>query len=354
VSEEVGLTLGVEEEYHVVDAETLELRGDDGLVAAVRAHDVVGPEVATTQVEVATDVCSTLTEVRAELTRVRSAAKELAAARNARVLVSATHPWARWEDQRLTPEARYVGLFERYHALALTQVICGCHVHVSVPDLDTAVRVTNGLRTFLPTLLALTSSSPFFEGFDTGHESWRTQWFARFPTSGVPELLADGADFEDAVAALVATGVADDGRDLYWDVRPSVRYPTVEVRVGDVMTDLDDAVLHAALVRSLARSVLVKDVPRPRTEAVRAAKWRAARSGLSEGLVGLSGSLVPARAAVGELLAFAEDDLRERGDFEEVSGLLAQVLERGTSARRQRSRFERGAGLRELTHDLLL
>lgn len=171
MSGEVGMTLGVEEEYHVVDAETLELKGDVGLVRAVRADAVVGTEVATTQVEVATDICTTLAEVRTELERVRGAAKALATKRGARILAAATHPWGRWEQQGLTPEVRYIELFERYQALALTQVICGCHVHVSVPDPEVAVQVTNSLRPFLPTLLALSTSSPFFEGFDTGYES---------------------------------------------------------------------------------------------------------------------------------------------------------------------------------------
>jgi carboxylate-amine ligase len=232
-------------------------------------------------------------------------------------------------------------------------------VHVAVPDLDTAVAVMDRARPYLCVLAALTGSSPFHEGLDTGYESYRTVWWSRWPTAGPPERLGHAAGFRAVVAGLVAAGTVTDSTDLYWDVRPSAHVPTLEFRVADVCTDVDDAVLHAALVRSLvrvlaARAAAGEPCPDPRPEVLRAARWRAARHGLGERLFApATGTLLDARSAVHGLLDQLEQDLRTYGEWEEVRDLVARLFRRGTSAARQRRTFARTGDLRAVAAELI-
>lgn len=352
VSSQVGATFGVEEEFHVVDAVTGDLYDGPPLDTASRPR--LGREIASTQVETNTAVCSTATELRGELVAARREAAAAAAEVGARVVAASTHPFASWRDQRLTSQERYVGLLERWGLLALQQDICGCHVHVSMPDLDTAVAVMDRARPYLPVLLALTGSSPFHEGMETGYDSFRTAWFARWPTTGPSELLGDAAGYHRVVEELQGAGVVDDATELYWDVRPSARYPTAEFRLADVCTDLDDAVLHAVLVVALCRLTARRaqhghPPPDVRSELLRAARWRAARSGLEGELLDpLTGRPEPAEVVVRGLLAELREDLEGLGEWEVARDLTEQVLGRGTSAHRQRDWFYRGRSPEEI------
>ncbi|WP_432544345.1 carboxylate-amine ligase [Kineococcus sp. SYSU DK002] len=357
-----GATLGVEEEFHVVDALTTELRDEPRLTAAALDGSLgphVGAEIATTQLETATGVCRTLGELRAEIGTRRAEARAAAAGFGATVLPASTHPTACWQQQRMTARPRYLGLLERWGVLALQQVICGCHVHVAVPSLDVAVAVSDRVRPYLPVLLAMTGSSPFHEGTDTGYDSFRTQWFARWPITGAPEELGDAAGFHRVVAQLRRAGAVDDASHLYWDVRPSLRYPTLEFRVADVCPRVDDVVLHAALCRSLVRVLAGRAerglAPPPlRPEVLRAARWRAARWGLTGDLVDpVTGDAAPAAVVVGELLAELRDDLEAAGEFEEVSALTGKLLAEGTSATRQRAVLHRTGDLAAVTASVL-
>jgi YbdK family carboxylate-amine ligase len=275
------------------------------------------------------------------------------------LLASSTHPFAGWQQQELTVAPRYEAMVARWAGLASQQDICGCHVHVGVPDLETAVAVMDRARPYLPVLLAMTGSSPFHDGVDTGYESYRTLWWSRWPTTGPPEHLGSAAAFREVVAGLAASGVVADGSHLYWDVRPSYHLPTLEFRLADVCTSLDDAVLHAALVRSLVRVLADRaergePCPTPRPELLRAARWRAARHGLGERLFDpLQGTLVGARVAVGRLLLELETDLRAAGEWEEVGELVAGLLARGTSASRQRETWLRTGDRREVARRIM-
>src|SRR3712207_4815379 len=200
-----------------------------------------------------TTLFRSLAEVRAELVTGRAQAAAAAARDGLLLLPASTHPWDSWHTMPVTPGERYEAMVERWAGLARQQDICGCHVHVGVPDLDTAVAVLDRARPYIPVLLAMTGSSPFHDGVDTGYESWRTLWWTRFPHAGAPEPLGDAEGYRRVLAGLVTSGVVADGSHLYWDVRPSARLPTIEFRLADVCTTLDDAVLHAALVRSLVR-----------------------------------------------------------------------------------------------------
>ena len=342
---ETGTTLGVEEEYHLVDPGTFALAPCPELSIAAVRHDLgtrIRAEITTTQLEVATGVCRTLAEVRAELTCARAEAAAAAASAGAALLAASTHPFGSWQQQRITAAPRYEAMVERWAALAVQQDICGCHVHVGVPDLDTAVAVMDRARSYLPLLLAMTGSSPFHGGTDTGYESYRTIWWSRWPNTGIPEHFGSADRYRAVVEDLVVSGVVGDASNLYWDLRPSSHLPTLEFRLADVCTDLDAAVLHAALTRSLARVLAdraERDEPfaQPRSELLRAARWRAARHGLSGQLFDPAGGrLVEARAAVDGLLDELADDLRARGEEDEVRALVGVLFARGTSAARQR------------------
>jgi carboxylate-amine ligase len=339
------VTVGVEEEYHLVDAETFELADMPEVVTAAIAlmgSEAQG-EISTSQLEIATPVCTSLSEVRSHLTRIRASADEVARQQGCRILAAGTHPTGTWHEQRLTVGDRYLSLFERWGLLALQQMITGCHVHVNVDDPELAVRTMDYLRPDLPVLLALSASSPYWEAVDTGYASYRTQWFGRWPVTGMPDAFGTKAAYDDLVADLVETGMIDDASHLYWDVRPSTKFPTLEVRVADTMPLLDDVVLHAALARSLVRvsaadAVRGDALPALRSEVVRASRWRAARFGLEECLLDTRAHVLrPAAEVVRGLLVRLRDDLEELGDWDEVSGLLEESLARGSSAARQRA-----------------
>jgi carboxylate-amine ligase len=336
----VGTTLGVEEEFHVVDPETFALTPSAELGQAALRREFgasLHAEIATTQLETASAICTTLAEVRAALIATRTQAAAAAAQEGLAVLAASTHPFGTWQEQGITAAPRYEDMIRRWAALALQQDICGCHVHVGVPDVETAVAVMDRARPYVPLLLAMTGSSPFHDGLDTGYESFRTLWWSRWPTSGPPEHLGGAEQFREVVRGLVASGVIADASHLYWDIRPSSHLPTLEFRLADVCTDLDDAVLHAALVRSLVRVLAGRaergePSPRPRAELLRAARWRAARDGLCGQLFDpVSGHLLDAREAVHRLLAELEPDLRGAGEWDEVAVLVDRLFARGTS-----------------------
>lgn len=356
----VGATLGVEEEYHLVDAETMALAdAPDVVPEALRllGADAQG-EISTSQLEIATPVSTSLADVRAHLVRLRRGADAAAQRHGCRLLAAGTHPTARWTEQRLSSGPRYARVHERFGLVALQQLIAGCHVHVSVPDPELAVAVLDRLRPDQPALLALSGSSPYWEGEDTGYASYRTVWFSRFPVTGAQEVLRSRAAYDRLVAELVTAGVVDDARGLYWDARPSALYPTVEVRVPDTCPRVDDAVLQAGLTRALVRVAAAeaqRELPfaDPRPELVRAARWRAARHGLDDHLIDLrTRTRVPAAQLVRELLGRLRDDLEETGDWAEVSALAEQALARGTSAAQQR-RTAQAHGLTAVTRELV-
>ena len=340
-----GATVGVEEEFHLVDPDTLALTPSTTAVTAALAGDAgehVHPEIVTTQLETSTGICSTLAELRTQLTATRAEAAAAAARDGLVLLPASTHPFGTWREQRITGAPRYAAMVERWGGLADRQDICGCHVHVGVPDLGTAVAVMDRARPHLPVLLAMTGSSPFHDGADTGYESWRTLWWSHWPNAGPPEPMGTEQRFREVLDGLVRSGVVEDGRHLYWDVRPSARWPTLEFRLADVCTDLDAAVLHAALVRSLVRVLAgraerAEPVPEVRPELLRAARWRAARDGLRGELFDpVCGQPVAARAAVDALVTELADDLRAHGEEDDVAVLLDRLWAHGTSAARQR------------------
>ncbi|HEV2765017.1 MAG TPA: carboxylate-amine ligase [Pyrinomonadaceae bacterium] len=342
-------TIGVEEEYQIVHAETRELRPRAAKVlpeARSKVGDSVQPELYLSQIEIGTPVCRTLAEVRAEIVRLRREVIRAAERDGNRIAAAGTHPFSHWEEQQITPRARYLGIAEDYQQLAREHLIFGCHVHVGIRDREAAIQVMNRTRPWLSVLLALASNSPFWLGSDTGYASFRTEIWRRWPMAGTPHVFTSRAEYDALVASLVAAGAISDATKIYWDVRPSARFETLEFRVTDVCMTVDEAVLVTGLVRALARTCYAQAArgehfEHARPELLRAAKWRAARYGLDAELVDVEDvRLVPAREAVEKLLAFVRPSLEELGEWDEVSALARATLERGTGAARQRAAFE--------------
>jgi carboxylate-amine ligase len=339
-------SLGVEEEFLLVDAATRTPRADaDVVIGAITAPPgtAIGAELKRSQLETGSAVCRDLPELRASLAGLRGALAGSAEAVGARIAAMGTHPFARWtDDGGVTPGADYADLRATYGLLTVEQTVCGCHVHVGVRDPELAVEVMNRARAWVPLLVALSANSPYWMGHDSGYASFRTQVFHRWPTAGIPEHFEDRAAYERVVADLAATSAIDAPARLYWDVRPSARYPTLEFRACDVLTTVEEAVVVAAVIRAIVETchgeaVAERPYERPRPELLRAALWRASRFGLAAELIDVDAKrLLPATALVGKLLERIGPSLDARGDIEAVVSTLSLLLRRGTGARRQR------------------
>ncbi|MER7590884.1 glutamate--cysteine ligase [Micromonospora sp. NPDC127501] len=355
------LTLGVEEEYLLLDPGSgRNLPVADQVLAALRgtARDQSRQEFRHSMVEMVTPVCADLTELRAHLVALRRSAAEAATAAGARLVAVGATPVA--EPHRTVPdEPRYHAMSRRYGPVAHDPAVCGCHVHVGLPDRELAVQVCNHLRVWLPVVQAITTNSPLHDGYDTGHASWRSMQLERWPSIGPTPYFDSAADYDRTVDQLIAAGIMLDAAMVYWYARPSSTYPTVEVRVGDVCTEVDDAVLVAALVRSLV-ATLADDVragvsaPDVRDCLVAAAHWRAAHDGLDGELIDLrAGGTRPAWALVDELMAVIAPALLRHGDLGYVLAQLARLRRDGTGAMRQRQVLERAGDLHAVLDDLI-
>ena len=341
-------SLGVEEEYQIVNPATRALRPRAGRIlpdAQSHAGEAVTNELYLSQIEIGTPVCATLADARRELTRLRGELVAAAGHAGSRIAAAGTHPFSLWRDQPLTPKPRYEGLREEFQQLIREQIIFGCHVHVGIADPEAAVRAMNRCRPWVAPLIALSANSPFWEGVDTGYASYRTEIFGRFPTAGTPHPFASRADFDAVVAALVATKVIEDGSKIYWDLRPSSHVPTLEFRMSDVCLTIDEAVMVAGLCRGLAKASLDAEArgepaPDARPELLQAAKWQAARYGLEGELIDAGAKAArPAGEVVESLLAFVRPALESFGEWAEVEGLVRRTLAEGNGAARQRRAY---------------
>jgi carboxylate-amine ligase len=348
--------IGVEEELMLVDPETSRLTA----VAeqAVRAGDDEEPEVERElfrqQIETMTEPCVGLDELLSQLRAGRRAVTDSAAEAGAAAIAVPT-PVLVDEDESITPKPRYQRIRQEYGELARTSLACAMHIHVDVDDDEQGVRVLDGLRPWLPVLLAVSANSPYVRGRDTGYASWRAQIWSRWPSHGSPEAFGSPATYHEVRTTLTEWGAAIDDGMVYFDARLSAKYPTVEIRVADVCTDLDDAVLLAALARGLVTQLAASEPEQAwRSDLIRAATWRASRYGVADQLVHPGERrLAPAREVFESLIAFVRPALDDAGDLDLVEDLGERLLADGGGATRQRRVFEKTESLEHVVADLV-
>ena len=342
-------TVGIEEEYLLVDLETRGLVTDppagmfDGVDAEFR--ELIRPEFLKSQVEVGTPVCLSIGEARNHLRSLRRTVAEVAATHGLAPIAASTHPFSEWQDQQHTDKERYHILARDMQAVARRLVICGMHVHVGLEDDELRMDMLNQVTYFMPHLLALSTSSPFWRGQNTGLKSYRLSVFDELPRTGLPESFDSFLEYQRHLDVLLRAGVIEDPSMLWWDIRPSAKFPTLEMRITDVCTRLDDAITIAALYYAILGMLrrLRRDNQRWRCYAamlVNENRWRAQRYGLDEGLVDFGkGELVPCPVLLEELIALVEPDATAMGCLDEI--LMARdIVSRGTSAHRQLAVYE--------------
>src|SRR5437868_2456919 len=348
-----SLNIGIEEEYQIIDPQTRGLKSyitqllEEGKMVMMES---IKPELHQSMVEVGTNMCNTPAEARAELVRLRRGVMELAAKNGLKIVAAGTHPFSKWIDQDITPFERYMGVKQDMAELAQQLLIFGTHVHIGIEDLEFRVDAMNVARYMMPHVLALSTSSPFWTGRNTGLKSYRSIVFRNFPRSGIPRTFTSWADYQYFVDTLVATNTIPDGTKIWWDVRPNWSYPTLEFRICDVCTRVEEAVCIAALFQAIIAKLwkLRRDNLTFRVypfDLIEENKWRAVRYGLDGKLIDLGKQReVPVRELLHELIDwFLRDVIDELGTRKECE-YAYKIMDGGTSADRQLKTFERTGG----------
>ena len=356
-----SLTLGIEEEYQIIDPETRELRsyiteilkGDHMVLGEVK------PELHQSMVEIGSAVCRTPAELRAELVRLRGLVMDLAGRNGLVIAAAGTHPFSCWTKQEITPLERYVGVKQDLQDLAQQLLIFGTHIHVGIEDREFLIHAMNVSRYLLPHVLALSTSSPFWQGRRTGLKSYRSIIFRNFPRTGVPPILRNAGEYDELLSTLVDTRSIPNASKIWWDVRPHHLFPTLEFRVCDVCTRVEEAVAIGAILQAIICKIwrLRRDNLTFRlytSPLIDENKWRAVRFGLDGKLIDFGkGTELPARALIEEMLNwFVDDVLDELGSRKEVEGAF-EILRHGTSADRQLAIFDRTGSLHAVVDHLV-
>jgi carboxylate-amine ligase len=353
---DIPLTLGIEEEYQIINPETRDLHSyvqeflDQGRF--VFPDDQLKPEFMQSQVEVGSYVCRNVKELRREVIRLRSSVNQLAEKNNLKIVAASTHPFASWSDQTITAGERYRKLLDRLQGVAEQLLIFGMHIHVGFGDSpgsrELMIEIMNQLRYFLPHILALSTSSPFWQGRNTGLKSYRSVVFEMMPRTGIPQGLSSYSEYWEFVELLGRVGAISDTDSQYepdptkiwWDVRPHPKFGTLEVRIPDVCTRVNEAVCLAALIQAVIAKLIKlrkqnQSWRKYRRHHIVENKWRAMRYGI-DGLLIDFGKLeaVPMRFLALELLELVDDVIDELGSRQEVS-YIETILDKGTSADRQ-------------------
>jgi glutamate---cysteine ligase / carboxylate-amine ligase len=349
VTAEPEFTIGIEEEYFLVDRASRDVVDDPPKEMLSELEALLGPQVSPeflrSQIEIGTRVCTNLDHARADLRRLRGTIAAVAARHGMAPIAAATHPFARWEAQKTTERVRYQSLESDLQGVGRRLAICGLHVHIGIPDDELRIDLLNQASYFLPHLLALSTSSPFWQGENTGLKSYRLAVFDEMPRTGTPERFASWGEYRRHVDIMVGAGLIEDATKLWWDLRPSDRFPTLEMRITDSCATLEDTLSIAALFRCLLRMLwrLKRENQRWRLYArmlIDENRWRAQRYGFDQGLVDFGkGAIAPYADLLEEILALIEPDARHFGCVDEVLH-TREILARGTSAHRQLATYD--------------
>jgi carboxylate-amine ligase len=340
--------MGVEEEYQIIDPLTLALAADAPRILSnvelpldTAIH--IQPEMQCGQIEIATPVCYNLAEIRSALTLARQTTIAAANKVNRWIAAAGTHPFAHWKEQHISTNERYQHMLHKYQQLAYEQVIFGCHVHIGCGEREIALQIINRARLWLAPLLALSANSPFWLQGNTGYDSFRTEIWWRWPMSGPPPHIASMVEYDRLLQTLINTESIVDSSHLYWDIRISENFPTIEFRVMDVCMTIDETVMMTGLIRALVQtcyeqSQQERPYPIASPHLLRMAHWRAARYGLDADLIDLySEKVVPAHKLIKQMLTLLRPALESSGAWYEVSTLVNATLHNGNGAARQRA-----------------
>ena len=346
---EPSFTIGIEEEYLLVDKETRDLAQEQPAALLAKCQEAlpgqVSPEFLRSQIEVGTKVCRSIQEARADLIRLRSTVGSIAGEFGLAPIAASTHPFAEWSSQQHTDKERYNVLAQDLQQVVRRLVICGMHVHVGIDDDELRIDILGQAAYFLPHLLALSTSSPFWQGNVTGLKSYRLSVFDELPRTGMPHQFSSYSEYLRTVELLVSAGLIEDATKLWWDLRLSARFPTLEMRITDVCPLIEDGIAIAAMFACLCRMLyrLRRDNKRWRYYPpflVRENRWRAQRYGTQEGLVDFGeGAVVPFPTLLEELFELVAEDAAYFGCVAEIAHART-IVQRGTSADRQLARFE--------------
>src|SRR5271165_1017826 len=355
-------TIGVEEEFQIIDPETLELSSHVVQLLSAAASrglgDQVKQEMHQSIVETGTKICENVSELRLEMHLTRSELVSAAESTGPQVAAAGTHPFSSWIDQVISPGERYQHIVEEMGQLARSLLIFGMHIHVAMPDKQTTIDMMNMVRYFLPHLLALSTSSPFWMGRNTGLKSFRTTVFRRFPRTGIPETFESWSAYENFVNLLVKLNCIDTGKKIWWDVRPHPAFGTLEFRMFDVATKVEEAVALAALTQAIVvklHRLYTKNISWRlyRRALIDENKWRAARYGIEGKFIDFGKEAeVPMHELIPELLEFVDDVLDELGSRSAVE-YIHTILNKGTSADRQLRIYEQTGDLKEVVRHLV-
>jgi carboxylate-amine ligase len=346
---EPTFSIGIEEEYLLVDKETRDLVPEPPAALLAKCEEAlsgqVSPEFLRSQIEIGTRVCRSVQEARDEMVHLRSTLGRIAGEFGLAPIAASTHPFAHWESQHHTNKERYNAIARDLQHVGRRLIICGMHVHVGIDDDDLRIDLLGQASYFLPHLLALSTSSPFWQGVQTGLKSYRLSIFDELPRTGLPHNFSSYSEYERTVELLVSAGLIEDATKLWWDLRPSARFPTLEMRITDVCPLMDDGIAIASLYRCILRLLyrLRRQNQRWRHYPpflIRENRWRAQRYGIEQGMVDFGrGAIVPFAHLLEELFELVAEDAVYLGCSAEVAHART-ILQRGTSADRQLARYE--------------
>ncbi|MCB0731510.1 MAG: carboxylate-amine ligase [Ignavibacteriae bacterium] len=343
MSSDKMFSIGIEEEFQIIDPETRELRSRVQEIlkgGQILLKEQIKAEMHQSVVETGSNVCSNIKEARNEVVKLRSGLAKLAEKEGLKIAAAGTHPISRWEDQEITDYPRYRVVVQDMQQVARANLIFGLHVHIGIDDKELAIHIMNAARYFLPHIYALSTNSPFWKGRNTGFKSYRAKVFDRFPRTGIPDYFSSHGEFQSYVETLVKTRCIEDASKIWWDIRPHPKYPTLEFRICDIPMTIDETVALAALCQAVVAKLynLISQnlgFRLYRRIYINENKWRASRYGLDGDLIDFGKKKeVRTKDLIIELLQFVEevvDDLGIRNEME----FIKTILEKGTGADRQ-------------------
>ena len=355
-------TLGIEEEFQIIDPETRELRShitemiDEGRMIL---GEQVKPEMHQSMIEIGTGICDNIQEARADLVKLRRTVATLAESKGLRIAAASTHPFSSWKEQEITPDPHYEAVINEMQMLAQSLLIFGMHVHVGIDDREAQIHLMNAARYFLPHVLALSTSSPFWMGTNTGLKSYRSELFKKFPRTDIPDYFSSYSEFDNYVSLLLKTGCIDKPKKIWWDVRPHPTFPTLEFRVCDLPSRVDEVIALAALFQAITAKLYKlyrqnMGFRLYRRALIQENKWRAVRWGLDGKLIDFGKQKeVPVRDLIYELLDFVDDVVDELGSRKELE-YVHTIMANGTSADRQIRKFEETGDTKAVVDQLII